>query len=121
MSIDDGRFIELEHMTNMIPSGRDRAEARELIRLARIGKLAEDQKKDPENTKDFVKVHVPGEAFWVYRVSEDVDTLIGRVDNELVCTDLHGYGFNDVIEFKKENGTWEAKRKIIPSIAPKED
>ncbi len=49
------------------------------------------------NDRDFVKVNALGESFWIEVLHFDGHDVIGRVDNELLCTDLHGYKLDDVI------------------------
>ncbi len=47
------------------------------------------------------KVSIGGECFWVRDCKINDDGVItGLVDNDLVCTDVHGLSFGDEIHFK---------------------
>ena len=63
---------------------------------------------------DFVKVHMYGERPWVYKLKEEGDQLVGRIDNVLANTTMHGYKLNDVVEFKWDTtfNCWEAVKKV---------
>lgn len=71
----------------------------------------------PES-QGFVKVHMWGERPWVYRLKEEGNVLIGRVDNALLNTSTHGYKLNDVVEFEWDEtfNCWEAKRKLTLKV-----
>jgi len=48
----------------------------------------------------YAKCSVGGESFWIKDcVSSGNGTFVGVVDNTLLCTDVHGLSFGDVIEF----------------------
>jgi len=49
---------------------------------------------------DSVKVAICGERFWVEVTNRDGDNLIGYVDNDLLCTDLHGLAYKDIVNFE---------------------
>lgn len=63
---------------------------------------------------NYVKVHMYGERPWVYRMKQEGNKLIGRVDNHLCCSALHGYKLNDVVEFVWDETfqCWEAFKKL---------
>jgi hypothetical protein len=45
----------------------------------------------------------PGERFWVEITEHNGNDFVGRIDNDLVLTVLHGLSRGDFIEFKSEN------------------
>lgn len=65
-----------------------------------------------EKENEYVKVHMTGEWPWVFVVRKGDEELIGRVDNHLLCTHMHGFEFNDIVRFKKISGVWEAQEKV---------
>jgi len=53
---------------------------------------------------DFVKVSIGGERFWVCVGKLITDEIIeGVVNNDLLCTDVHGIECDDKIIFNKSN------------------
>ena len=71
-----------------------------------------------QNSDGYVKVHMYGERPWVYQLKQEGNKLIGRVDNKLLCTHLHGYAFNDVVEFVWDEtfNCWEASKKLLLKV-----
>ena len=67
--------------------------------------------EDLDNIKqgDTVKVSVGGERFWTTVTEVEEGEITAIVDNQLVCTDKHGYSLGDTIEFHKYNvySIWE--------------
>lgn len=57
------------------------------------------------NVLDSVKVSLPGETPWVtcLRFEPKGMLLLGRIDNHLMATDLHGLKFGDVVTFHLVN------------------
>ncbi len=55
------------------------------------------------------KVWLPRETPWAECMAVAADgTWMGRIDNDLVCSDEHGYAFDDVVRFvKKEEGEFD--------------
>ena len=50
-----------------------------------------------------VKVAIGGERFWAKIVSIDNGEIKATVDNDLLCTDEHGFKLGDTISFRKEH------------------
>ncbi len=50
-----------------------------------------------------LKVATGGERFWVLVISVKGNKIIGKVDNDLICTDKHGLQCDDEVEFEKKN------------------
>jgi hypothetical protein len=49
-----------------------------------------------------VKVYLPGEGPWVTCLGmDDTGAMIGRIDNHLVMTEMHGYKYGDVLIFRR--------------------
>ena len=48
----------------------------------------------------FVKLCAGGERFWVIVLSKNRNQFTGRIDNELVNSDIHDLFLNDVVEFE---------------------
>jgi hypothetical protein len=53
---------------------------------------------------DNIKVGTGGERFWVM-VTEIVNrhTIVGTVDNDLICTDVHGFKLGDKISVQYDH------------------
>ena len=63
---------------------------------------------DPSDLKqvggrDMVKVSTGGERFWCEVLERNGEVLLGRIDNDLVCSEVHGLYFNDVVQFERKN------------------
>ncbi len=52
---------------------------------------------------DYVKVAAEGERFWVEVLSREGDAFTGRVNNDLVRTNLHGLADTDVVAFESRH------------------
>jgi hypothetical protein len=53
---------------------------------------------------DYVKLAVGNERFWVKVVKKYADKdMLGRIDNDLVCTAAHGLKCDDLIKFRPRN------------------
>jgi len=57
---------------------------------------------------DDVKVFLNGESPWA-TITNIIDSLHikAKIDNHLVCNDMHGFKFGDEIPFVLINGCWE--------------
>lgn len=52
---------------------------------------------------EMAKVWLPGETPWAECMGTKPNgTWIGRLDNDLVNTAVHGFKFNDVVTFRRE-------------------
>lgn len=47
----------------------------------------------------YVQIRRAPERFWVKVIDMDGDIVVGRVDNKLLSSDIHGYQYNDTIRF----------------------
>lgn len=52
---------------------------------------------------NYAKISVGRERFWTQITEIDGDKLKGKIANDLVLTEEHGYKCDDMIEFKLEN------------------
>lgn len=48
----------------------------------------------------YVKICADPERFWVQVTQRDGDKLVGKVNNDLVCTHAHGLSCDDYVEFE---------------------
>jgi hypothetical protein len=69
------------------------------------------------NKEELIKVFLPGESPWVKFVrSTSETTFIGKIDNNLINTEQHGFNFGDEVEFElKDYGafkSWEPKGMV---------
>lgn len=76
--------------------------------------LEQDKNMHINENKGLFKVYLKGESPWVKFVkSTGENSFIGKIDNHLRCTDMHGYSFGDEVEFYlKDYGDfkcWEPK------------
>lgn len=69
---------------------------------------------------EFVKVVLPveddqldSENPWAEVVHITSSGFVGRLDNELICTDLHGYAYDDRVSFAEKGGRWVAQHLAI--------
>ena len=62
-------------------------------------------KQELEDIKvgDNVKVCIGGERFWNVVTEVNENEVKAIINNDLVCTDKHGYSLDDVIEFEMRN------------------
>jgi hypothetical protein len=58
---------------------------------------------DKIKIRDYAKVCVGRERFWVKVLKIEDETITGTIDNDLVFTHEHGLKFDDVISFEKKN------------------
>lgn len=54
-------------------------------------------------TGDLVRLDCGGEPFWCEVLERNGETLLGRIDNDLVCSEIHGLYYNDVVQFERKN------------------
>ena len=65
------------------------------------------------NKGTIVKVFLKGESPWAYVLDIVNGNVIGRIDNDLIFTDIHGYKRGDVLEFyQKDYGKFKSLEPI---------
>ena len=84
----NSEFIDAQEMHRLHPATFD------------IPPVSELEKIKPS---DWVKVCTGDERFWCRVDIVDGDRIFGIIDNDLVCTDIHGLKYGDAISFGKNN------------------
>ena len=54
---------------------------------------------DPD--KGFGKVSIGDETFWIRDIQRAGKRFTGIIDNHLICTDVHGLKYNDLVIFNE--------------------
>ena len=53
---------------------------------------------------EIYKVHLDGESPWAECVEvKSHGAWVGRIDNDLICGDEHGYSYQDLVEFDRNH------------------
>ena len=61
------------------------------------------------------KVHLPGEAPWAEVIKvENADVWYGRIDNDLIASDLHRWKCDDIVKFGRDPNFPEFPNAWIP-------